>query len=113
MFKSDPWLGFKVVEVEKTGWTDEARAASAIARQKGYKEIAGTPGLRQNFFRQGSGDKAHTLAVDFDGRWHHMEHTPNGITSSAHGEDTKSLETRLADVHKMEKAGDEAGEATA
>lgn len=79
--------------VEKIGWTDEARAASAAARAHGYSSNVGTLNPRVGTMLHPSGNK---VTVNTDGSWQH-ESTVRSADQS--GDNAAQLKTHLAAVH--------------
>jgi hypothetical protein len=79
----------------REAWTDEARAASAAARQHGYK-VKNQDGYGQKLQHA----DGHQLEIRRDGNWTHREMSPAGaFVGRASGVSSENLENRLRDLH--------------
>ena len=114
MRPTDGMQGPKVVRghlvtesLREVGWTDEARAAAAIARQHGYKDAGKTGSGSSKHVRAGhvpgagKVSDAHEIMIHSDGTWKRWG--PGGTGGS--GRTPGSLSQHLTDVHGEPKSG--------
>ena len=93
--------------LREVGWTDEARAAAAIARQHGYKDAGKTGSGSSKHVRAGhvpgagKVSDAHEIMIHSDGTWKRWG--PGGTGGS--GRTPGSLSQHLTDVHGEPKSG--------
>lgn len=87
-------------QIEKIGWTDEARAAAALARQKGYSQM----GRKGKYGVNMQNINGHTLQIQPSGQWSHRTPVdPTGGVDSAHtmGHGTDALHGHLSNMHGL------------
>ncbi len=99
----------------EVGWTDEARAAAALARKRGWeKRPSRDPDAPHHFTHPDF--KGHGLEIDEDGSWDHVGPMGGGRAFGQRygmhgsGDDVRSLDDHLASFHGKREGREDEGE---